>query len=43
MVNMFLAGIFAHKSYRYFLDVEDSVGIVYVFITLLNIALALLV
>ena len=43
MVNMFLAGIFAHKSYRYFLDGEDSVGIVYVFITLLNIALALLV
>lgn len=43
MVNMFLAGLFAHKSYRYFLDGEDNAGIAYVFIALLNIVLALLV
>ena len=41
MANMFLAGLFAHKSYRYFLEGEVGGGIAYVFLTLLNIALAL--
>lgn len=41
MANMFLAGLFAHKSYRFFLDGEAGLGIVYIFITLLNIAFAL--